>query len=105
MAGLQDSDFHVNYDSSINDELSKCNVANDIYTDPIRAYAQVTACDPRTAVEELTVHMDNLAHTRLRTLGIYIKYRNLLNDAAPIMADQKDVYRLARDALLSNASV
>jgi hypothetical protein len=105
MASLHDSEFHVEYDSSINDELSKCSIADGVYTDPIRAYAQVTECDPQTAVEELTVHMDNLAHTRLRTLGIYIKYRNLLNNTPATMQDMKQAYKLARDALIWNASV
>lgn len=105
MTSLSDSEFHVEYASSINDELSKCSITDNVYTDTICAYAQATDCEPRTAVEELTVHMDNLAHTRLRTLGIYIKYRNLLNDTPATRAELRKVYEQVRGDLFINASV
>ena len=47
--------------------------------------------------------MENIAHIRLRNLGIYIKYRNLLNLAEP--ARLREVYNLAKDELVNNSLV
>lgn len=97
--------LHAEYATSIISQLQQCDKANNYYTDAIISYAIATNCTPVTAYEELNLHMENLAHTRLRNLGIYIKYRNLLNSVQPTQAALKEAYNLAKDELINNSLV
>jgi hypothetical protein len=95
--------LHAEYANSIISQLQQCDPTNNYFTDAIIGYANATECSPATAYKELTLHMENIAHIRLRNLGIYIKYRNLLNSVEP--ARLREVYNLAKDELVNNSLV
>lgn len=95
--------FHAEYANSISSQLKQCDPTNKYFTDAIIGYSVATDCTPATAYEELNLHMENLAHARLRNLGIYIKYRNLLNSVES--TSFKEVYNLAKDELINNSLV
>jgi hypothetical protein len=105
MSPVTETPLHIEYADSILDQLRRCDPENNSYTDAIAAYATATDCTPAAAYAELNLHMENMAHARLRNLGIYIKYRNLLN-AAPATADaQRAVWHAARAELINNSLV
>ena len=105
MLPVVETPMHNEYASSIIDQIHKCDPDNNFYTDAICAYATATNCSPATAYAELNLHMENIAHARLRNLGIYIKYRNLLNAAPAIQDAQQAVYNAAQDELVNNSLV
>ena len=51
------------------------------------------------------MQMENLAHARMRNLGIYIRYRTLLNDALGDQASLDAVIEQARGDLTTNSRV
>jgi hypothetical protein len=105
MLPVAETPLHNEYASSIVDQIHKCDPANNFYTDAICAYATATNCSPSTAYNELNLHMENIAHARLRNLGIYIKYRNLLNSVPATQEAQRAVYNAAQDELVNNSLV
>lgn len=105
MSPVTETPLHIEYADSILDQLQKCDPTNNIYTDAIAAYATATDCTPAAAYSELNLHMENMAHARLRNLGIYIKYRNLLNAAPATAEDQRAVWNAARAELINNSLV
>ena len=105
MCNNTETPLHSKYGDSIIGQLKQCNTSDNYFTDAIIGYATATNCTPATAYEELNLHMENMAHVRLRNLGIYIKYRNLLNSVEPTQAALKEVYDLARDELYINSLV
>jgi hypothetical protein len=105
MLPVTETPMHTEYAASIVGQLQQCDPANNRYTDAICAYATATDCSPATAYAELNLHMENIAHARLRNLGIYIKYRNLLNSTPATTEKQKAVYDAARDELINNSLV
>jgi len=105
MLPVTETVLHTEYASSIIGQLQQCDPKSGYYTDAICAYASATNCTPATAYTELNLHMENIAHARLRNLGIYIKYRNLLNATPAIAESQLAVYNAARDELVNNSLV
>lgn len=105
MTPVTETPLHIEYADSILDQLNKCDPANNRYTDAIAAYATATNCTPATAYVELNLHMENMAHARLRNMGIYIKYRNLLNAAPATTEAQRAVWNAARAELINNSLV
>lgn len=105
MLPVPETERHLEYAPHIVSQLQQCDPNNNIYTDAISAYASATNCTPATAYTELNLHVENIAHARLRNLGIYIKHRNMLNAAGPSNAEQKAVYDSARDELINNSLV
>jgi len=103
MLNSTETPLHAEYANSIIGQLQQCDPPNNYFTDAIIGYATATECNPATAYKELTLHMENIAHIRLRNLGIYIKYRNLLNSVDP--AELRKVYNLAKDELINNSLV
>jgi hypothetical protein len=105
MCSNTETPLHSKYGDSIIGQLQQCDISNNYFTDAIIAYATATNCTPATAYEELKLHMENMAHVRLRNLGIYIKHRNLLNSVEPTNAALKEVYDSAKDELIMNSLV
>jgi len=103
MLNSTETPLHAEYANSIISQLQQCDPTNNYFTDAIIGYANATECSPATAYKELTLHMENIAHIRLRNLGIYIKYRNLLNSVEP--ARLREIYNLAKDELVNNSLV
>ena len=85
------------YLPSILDELVRCDPNAGEYTAAIKSYAVISDISDAAAYDELRLHCDNLAHSRLRNLAIYIKFRNQLNDAK--LEDQESVFRGAMAAI------
>lgn len=105
MLPVTETKYHIEYAPSIVGQLQQCDPATNSYTDAINAYASATNCSPATAYAELSLHMENIAHAQLRNLGIYTRYRNLLNSAPATHEHQKAVYDAALDELLYNSLV
>ena len=97
--------FLENYSESILSELDKCSPNNQYYTEPIKDYARITDCSEDVAYNELKLHMDNLAHSRLRNLALYIKFRNKLNQANGDPDSQKLVYEEFLQEMVGNSKI
>ena len=93
------------YSESILSELDKCDLSTQYYTEPIKDYARITDCSNNVAYNELKLHMDNLAHSRLRNLGLYIKFRNKLNQVAGDYDSQKLVYEEFLQEMFGNSKI
>jgi hypothetical protein len=85
------------YASTIINELSKCSIEQNIFTPAIINYALISKIDTATAVNELQLHIDNMAQARLKNLAVYIKFRNELNRAE--LEDQSSIINLAISAI------
>lgn len=85
------------YLPSVLDELVRCDPASGSYTAAVKSYAAISEISESAAYDELRLHCDNLAHSRLRNLAIYIKFRNQLNEAA--VTEQETVFRSAMAAI------
>jgi hypothetical protein len=97
--------FLEKYSESILSELNKCCPEKNYYTEPIKDYARLTDCSDESAFNELTLHMDNLSHSRIRNLGIYVKFRNKLNDADGKIRSQKSVYEEFLQEMVGNSRI
>lgn len=93
----------VDFGETIVYELQKCRPEENYYSDAIKNYALGSEISDQAAYDELKTHIDNLSHQRMRSMGLYIKYRNMLNQASAIPADQQRVIDAALDALLFNS--
>lgn len=105
MQMISDTNRFNDYASTIMYEMSQCDDTAGVYSEGIKTYAASTNCEPRSAYQELKMQMENLAHARMRNLGIYIKYRNLLNDSAGDQESQSAVINAATDELIRNSMV
>lgn len=105
MAGMGDSRLFQSYADTIGYELLKCNPALDEYSFAVHAYGLASDCNAETAYDELKLQMDNLAHARMRNLGIYIKYRNRLNQTASDKDSQAGVIKDAMQELIRNSAI
>jgi hypothetical protein len=85
------------YAATIVNELSKCSVEENTFSPAVVNYAVISEIDTVTAFNELKLHIDNMAQTRLRNLAVYIKFRNILNRSP--LADQGKIFELAIDAI------
>lgn len=105
MMAMAESGRLQNFMPTVDSELAKCDPAAGRYSLAIEAYAATTGCTAATAYGELKMQSDNLAHARLRNLGIYLKYRDRLNEAQGTTAAQAAVMQQASDELFANALV
>jgi hypothetical protein len=85
------------YAATIVSELSKCSVEENTFSPAIVNYAIISEIDTVTAFNELKLHIDNMAQTRLRNLAVYIKFRNILNRSP--LADQGKIFESAISAI------
>jgi hypothetical protein len=93
------------YSETILNELDKCDPNKSYYTSPIKDYARITECSENVAFNELRLHMDNLAHSRLRNLGLYVKFRNKLNQSPGTKISQKKVYEEFLQEMVGNSKI
>ena len=100
-----DSKRFVSYADTVLFELSQCDDAAGSYSEGIKTYASMIGVEPGAAYQELNMQMENLAHARMRNLGIYIRYRTLLNDALGDQASLDAVIEQARGDLTTNSRV
>jgi hypothetical protein len=105
MASTGDSKVFLGYADTIGYELLKCKPEEGYYTYAVQAYGIASECNAETAYDELKLQLDNLAHVRMRSLGIYIKYRNRLNSSPSDKESQMAVIRDAMQELLKNSSI
>lgn len=103
VAGNSDSKRLLEYLDSVMFELNRCDPANSRFSAGITAYAENSGCDPKTAYEELSMQVENITNARMRNLGSYVKFRNMLNDAGSTEEEQLAVMLLARDELTKNS--
>lgn len=61
------------------DQLNKCDIETNKFTDSIKTYASFTDCDNSTAYKELNLLVDGQGQRRNRLMSVYIKYRNIMN--------------------------
>lgn len=80
-----------NYAPNIGYELLQCKPAEDFFTTAVQAYAYNSSISNSDAYYELKLHMDNLSSVQLTNLAVYIKFRNLLNQAAGDLDSQKTI--------------
>jgi hypothetical protein len=97
--------FLEKYSETILSELDKCRPDKQYYTEPIKDYARITDCSNDVAYNELKLHMDNIAHSRLRNLGLYIKFRNKLNQVNGDHFSQKLVYEEFLQEMIGNSKI
>jgi hypothetical protein len=102
---LSENIFLEKYSETILNELDKCDPNRSYYTDPIKDYARITECSDDVAFNELRLHMDNLAHSRLRNLGLYVKFRNKLNQAASNKGSQQLVFEEFLQEMVGNSKI
>ena len=93
------------YIPSILHELNMCDPNRNYYTPAIEVYANITDCSPAAAYQELRMHTDNINHVRMRNSAIYIKYRNMLNNAPAVREEQQKVMEMAKEELFRNSLV
>jgi len=105
MLAIGDSRLFQNYADTIGYELAKCNPDNNEYSFAVQAYGIASDCNAETAYNELKLQMDNLAHARMRSMGIYIKYRNKLNQADSDKDSQSSVLKDAMQELIRNSAI
>lgn len=103
--GQGDSKKFIEYLDSIIFELNRCDPSNDKFSPGVEAYAENSGCDPRTAYEELSMQVENVTNTRMRNLGSYVKFRNMLNDAGSTEEEQLAVMALVRKELSKNSLI
>lgn len=95
----------VDFGDTIIYEIQNCKPKENYYTDAVRGYALGSNIDNQSAYDELKLHIDNLSHQRMRNMGIYVKFRNMLNQAEAEPLAQKAVIGMALDNLLKNSFV
>jgi hypothetical protein len=100
-----ETDLHVEYSPYIIDQVNKCRPEEGYYTDAIHAYALSAETSDFGAYQELKMHMDNMAHARLRNLAIYIKFRNMMNATRATESDLTEVLKKARFELWKGSLV
>jgi hypothetical protein len=105
MAGTGYPKIFLDYADTIGYELQQCRPNEEYYTYAIQAYSIASECDTASAYNELKLQLDNLAHLRMRSLGIYIKYRNKLNDAPGDRDSQRAVIQESMQELQKNSFV
>lgn len=89
------------YAATIVNELLKCSVEENKFSPAIVNYAIISEIDTVTAFNELKLHIDNMAQTRLRNLAVYIRFRNILNRAP--LADQGKIWDSAIASIYKNS--
>jgi len=94
----------IDFGDTIVYELQKCRPEENYYSDAVKNYALGSEIDDQAAFDELKTHMDNISHQRMRSMGLYIKYRNMLNQAPATQKDQQRVIDRALDALFFNSN-
>jgi hypothetical protein len=95
----------VDFGATIIYEIQNCRPEENYYTDAIRGYALGSDISNQNAYDELKLHIDNLSHQRMRNMGIYLKFRNMLNQTPADKESQKAVIALALDNLIRNSYV
>lgn len=100
-----DSRIFQNYASTIGYELEKCRPEENFYTPAVIAYGIASECNSSIAYNELKLQMDNLAHIRMRSLGIYTKYRNRLNQAPGDADSLREVVNDAMQEIIRNTEI
>jgi len=105
MRSVPEHPLLVTYADSIMNELKKCDPETETYSDAIKGYAAISKISNAAAVQELDLHMENLAHVRMRNMAIYLKYRNQLNEVGGNREEQKAVMGLAIQQLYHQALV
>ena len=63
------------------DQLNKCNIQTNSYTDAIKEWASIAQITPRTAYEELRMKFDTMGMTVLRVQAVWEKYVYKINQA------------------------
>lgn len=100
-----ETDLHVECSPFIIDQVNKCRPDEDYYTDAVHSYALAAETSDFGAYQELKMHMDNMAHARLRNLAIYIKFRNQMNESRATEEEQNKVLKRARFELWKGSLV
>jgi hypothetical protein len=95
----------INFGDTIIYEIQNCRPDENYYTDAVRGYALGSGIDNQSAYDELKLHVDNLSHQRMRNMGIYVKFRNMLNQVPAETNAQKSVIGMAVDNLVKNSFV
>lgn len=95
----------IDFADTIIYEIQNCQPDNNYYTDPVRAYALGSGISNQSAYDELKLHIDNLSHQRMRNMGIYVKFRNMLNQTDATVEAQRAVIGMAVDNLVKNSFV
>lgn len=85
------------------DQLNKCDLQNNKFTDPIKTYASFTNCDNSTAYKELSLLVDGQGQRRNRLMSVYMKYRDLMN--LSVITDLPNVFEQAKIEILHNSHV
>lgn len=105
LALATEHDGIVNFGDTIIYEIQNCRPEENYYTDSVRAYALGSNISNQSAYDELKLHIDNLSHQRMRNMGIYVKFRNMLNLTDSATEAQRAVIALAVDNLIKNSFV
>lgn len=98
-----DNVFLTNNISFLIDQLNKCRIENNYFTDPIYNYAECANCDPKFAFQELQLLVESQGQRKNRIMSLYIKYRDLLN-LSPLTS-LSDIIDQAKNELLHNSYV
>lgn len=93
----------IDFGDTIVYEIQKCNPEDNYYSDAIKNYALGSETSNQAAYDELKAHVDNISHQRMRSMGLYIKYRNMLNQSPASPKEQQKVIDTALDALFFNS--
>jgi len=93
----------IDFGDTIVYEIQKCNPEDNYYSDAIKNYALGSETSNQAAYDELKAHIDNISHQRMRSMGLYIKYRNMLNQSPASPKEQQKVIDTALDALFFNS--
>jgi hypothetical protein len=105
LALATEHDGIVDFGDTIIYEIQNCKPEENFYTDAVRGYALGSSIDNQSAYDELKLHIDNLSHQRMRNMGIYVKFRNMLNQASGDTLAQRAVIAMAVDNLIKNSFV
>lgn len=93
----------IDFGDTIIYELLKCKPEENYYSDAIKNYALGSGISDQGAYNELKTHIDNISHQRMRSMGLYLKYRDMLNLAPASPTEQQKIIDAALDAYFFNA--
>lgn len=93
----------IDFGDTIIYELLKCRPEESYYSDAIKNYAIGSEISEQATYNELKTHIDNISHQRMRSMGLYLKYRDMLNHVPASPIEQQKIIDLAVDVYFFNA--